>query len=270
VKFIEANQAKPFFLYLPHSMVHAPLAASKEFTGKTGKGLYADAVAEMDWSVGEILKTVEQAGLARDTVVVFLSDNGGTPRAVNTPLRGNKGSVWEGGVRVPALFWSPGRIPAGTVCHEIASNMDMLPTFAAMAGAPLPKDRKIDGIDLTAALTKPGGRTRRRELYHYLTNSLRAVRAGDWKLHSNGELYNLASDVGESRNVAAENPEVVARLNRLLDAARADLGDGDTPGPGCRPVGKAKGPLRFWIPRHAESGHPPQEPSVRVPGSPVA
>jgi len=268
VEFVKANRARPFFLYLPHSMVHAPLAASAEFQGKTGQGLYADAVAEVDWSVGQIRQAVEDAGLARDTLIVFLSDNGGTPRGINAPLRGNKASVWEGGVRVPALFWWPGRIPAGTSSDEVASNMDMLPTLAALAGVALPKGRRVDGFDLSAVLTK-GARGRRQVLYHYLANDLRAVRSGPWKLHSNGELYNLTSDIGETQNVAAAHPDVVERLNKQLDAARADLGDGDRPGPGCRPVGKAQGPLRFFLPRHAASGHPPQAPVVRVPGSPA-
>lgn len=269
VAFITAQRSKPFFLYLPHSMVHAPLAAGASFAGKTGQGLYADAVAEIDWSVGEVLKAVEQHGLARNTVVVFLSDNGGTPRANNTPLRGNKASVWEGGVRVPALFWGPGRIAAGTVTDEVASNIDILPTFAALAGGQPPRGRKVDGQDLTPLL-KGKARSKHQALFHYLSNDLRAVRSGPWKLHSNGELYNLASDIGESRNVAAEHPAVVTRLQKHLAAARVDLGDGDQPGAGCRLVGKAKGPLLFWIPRHASSGHPPQAPVHRVPGSPVA
>lgn len=270
VRYIRSNQSRPFFLYLPHSMVHNPLAASGAFQGKTGKGLYADSVAEIDWSVGEILKSVETAGIAKDTVVVFLSDNGGTPRGVNTPLRGNKGSVWEGGVRVPAIFWSPGRLPAGRVSDEVAGNIDILPSFAAMAGAALPKDRKIDGQDLTPLLTgRKGAKSRHQAYYHYLMNNLRAVRSGEWKLHASGELYNLSEDIGESRNVAAANPAVMARLEQKLEEARADLGDGDRPGANCRPVGKAKGPLRFWIPRHAASGHPPQTPVHLVAGSPV-
>lgn len=270
VRYIEANKSRPFFLYLPHAMVHGPLAASAKFLNKTGKGLYADAIAEVDWSVGEILAAVEKAGIAKDTVVVFLSDNGGTPRAVNTPLRGNKGSVWEGGVRVPAILWSPGRIPAGRVSDEVAGNIDILPTFAGFAGAAVPKDRKIDGQDLRPLLAGAAGAKSRHEAYlHYHTNNLRAVRSGKWKYHTSGELYDLATDIGESRNVAAANPAVVARLEKKLEQARADLGDGDMPGAGARPVGKAKGPLRFWIPRHAASGHPPQTPVHKVAGSPV-
>jgi len=268
VAFLEANRSRPFFLYLPHNMVHGPLAASSRFLDKTGKELYADAVAEVDWSVGEILATVERLGIARDTIMVFLSDNGGTPRADNTPLRGNKGSMWEGGVRVPAIFWAPGRIPAGSVSHEVAGNIDILPTFAAFAGAAPPRDRRIDGQDLRPLLTG-AGKSRHDAYFHYQMNHLRAVRSGPWKLHTTGELYNLDADIGETRNVAAAHPDVVAKLEKKLEQARADLGDGDRPGAGVRPVGKAKGPLRFWIPRHPESGHPPQAPVHPVAGSPV-
>jgi arylsulfatase A len=269
VRYIEAHRQKPFFLYLPHNMVHGPLAASAGFTGKTGLGLYADAVAEMDWSVGQILAAVEQAGLASNTIVIFLSDNGGTPRGVNTPLRGHKASVWEGGVRVPAVFWGPGRVPAGTSSDEVASNMDILPTLAALAGRRPPRDRRIDGQDLTPLLTgKPGAKSKHTALFHFLANDLKAVRAGAWKLHTSGELYHLGEDIGESKNVAAQNPAVVQRLQARLAAARVDLGDGEQPGRGCRPAGKAKGPLRFWIPRHAASGYPPQAPVVRVDGAP--
>ncbi len=271
VRFINQNRGGPFFLYIPHSMVHGPLAASAAFRGKTGIDLYNDAVAETDWSVAQILSAVEKNGLARDTIIVFLSDNGGPPRTNNKPLRGNKGSVWEGGVRVPALFWGPGRVAAGHVTDEVAHNMDILPTFAALARTNPPRDRKIDGHDLTPLLTKaPGARSKHESLFHYQTDNLRAVRAGRWKLHANGELYDLDADIGEAANVAADHPEVVKRLQAKLDEARADLGDGAKyPGKGCRPVGKAKGPLRFWIPRHPETGHPPQAPVHTVAGSPV-
>jgi arylsulfatase A-like enzyme len=177
--------------------------------------------------------------------------------------------VWEGGVRVPALFWGPGRV-AVQVNDEVAHNMDILPTFAALAGGAPPRDRKIDGQNLTPLLTKAkGARSRHEALFHFQTDKLAAVRAGRWKLMATGELYDLEADIGESKNAAGENPDVVKRLEAKLAEARADLGDG-SPGRGCRPVGKAKGPLRFWIGRHAESGHPAQAPVHLVPGSPVS
>jgi arylsulfatase A-like enzyme len=252
-------------------MVHAPLAAGKNWREKTGAGLYADSVAEVDWSTGEILKTLEEQKLASNTLVILLSDNGGTPRAVNSPLRGNKGSTWEGGMRVPAIAWWPGKVPAGRVCHDIVSNMDVLPTFAALAGAAPPRDRTIDGHDLSAVLAgRPGARSGYDRFYYYHANRLLGVRQGNWKLHTSGELYDLESDIGESRNVAERNRAVVAELEKLLDLARQDLGDGDKPGAGCRPVGKAKGPLRFWIPRHKDSGYPPHAPVKRMPGAPYS
>lgn len=153
ITFIEKNQAKPFFLYLPHSMVHAPLAAGKAWRGKTGKSLYEDSVAEIDDSVGQILSTLQRLNLDTNTLVIFLSDNGGTPRANNQPLRGNKGSTWEGGMRVPALAWWPGHVPKARTSDAIVSNMDILPTFAKLAGTALPANRKIDGQELSALLT---------------------------------------------------------------------------------------------------------------------
>ncbi|MCS7026200.1 MAG: sulfatase-like hydrolase/transferase [Bryobacteraceae bacterium] len=268
VQFIRAHRNRPYFLYLPHSMVHVPLAVSNRFLHKTGNGLFADAVAEVDWSVGEILAAVERKGEAENTLVIFLSDNGGTVRSVNTPLRGHKGSVWEGGMRVPAIFWRPGTVAANHSSDEIASNMDILPTFAALAGAALPRV-KIDGQNLEPLLRGNGrAKSAYSAFYFYQGHFLRAVRSGKWKLHTSGELYNLEQDIGESHDVARANPDVVAHLQHLLDQARADLGDGPEPGPGCRPVGKAKGPLKFWIPRPTSSGYEPHAPVQEVPGAP--
>lgn len=268
LKFIDANRKKPFFLYLPHSMVHAPLAAGAKFIGKTGKSLYEDSVAEVDWSTGEILAHLRKTGLDRNTLVIFLSDNGGTPRAVNTPLRGNKGNIFEGGMRVPAIAWWPGKVKAGGWTDEIASNMDILPTFAKMAGTEVPRGRKIDGHDLSGLLSGKASAGDYDAYYFYQTYSLKAVRVGHWKLHVSGELFDLKADVAESRDVAAGHPDVVARLQAKLAEARGDLGDGPEPGPGCRPVGKAKGPLRFWIPRPASSGYGPHDPVHEVQGAP--
>ena len=270
ITFIEKNQAKPFFLYLPHSMVHGPLAAGKAWRGKTGKSLYEDSVAEIDDSVGQILATLQRLNLDTNTLVIFLSDNGGTPRANNQPLRGNKGSTWEGGMRVPALAWWPGHVPKARTSDAIVSNMDILPTFAKLAGATLPANRKIDGQELSALLT--GGTkigSPYAAFYFYHANQLKAVRRGPWKLHSSGELYDLAADISEAKDVATQHPQVVRELQAKLAEARADMGDGSHAGPNVRPAGKAKGPLRFWISRHPESGFPPQAPVKAVPGAPV-
>lgn len=270
IAFIEKNRNKPFFLYLPHSMVHAPLAAGSHWRGKTGISLYTDSVAEIDDSVGQILRTIERLNLAADTLVVFLSDNGGTPRANNAPLRGNKGSTWEGGMRVPAIAWRPGHVAKGRVVDEIVSNMDILPTFAALAGTSTPSDRKIDGQDISSLLSgRPSALPHRQPFFFYHANQLKAVREGSWKLHTTGELYNLTNDIGEMNDVSAGNPQVVSRLVSRLAEARADMGDGSHEGANVRPCGEAKGPLRFWIPRHPESGHPPHAPVKSVPGAPV-
>jgi len=270
ITFIEKNRTKPFFLYLPHSMVHGPLAAGKAWRGKTGKSLYEDSVAEVDDSVGQILGTLKRLKLDSNSLVIFLSDNGGTPRANNQPLRGNKGSTWEGGMRVPALAWWPGRVPQGRTSDAIVSNMDVLPTFAKLAGASLPAARKIDGQELSALLA--GGTqigSAYDAFYFYHANQLKAVRRGAWKLHTSGELYDLAADIGEAKDVSSEHPDIVRELQAKLAEARADMGDGSAEGPNVRPVGKAKGPLRFWISRHPESGFPPQAPVKSVPGAPV-
>ncbi|MBM3737040.1 MAG: sulfatase [Acidobacteria bacterium] len=264
VAFIRKNKGRPFFLYLPHNQVHGPLFAAKSMRGKR-ESLYQDAVADSDWSVGEVLRTLEQEGLGKKTLVIFTSDNGGTIRADNKPFRGNKGSVWEGGLRTPTIAWWPGRIPAGTVSRELTSHIDFLPTLAKLAGAAPPSGRKIDGHDLSPILFGgPGVKTPWEAFYFYQNRNLRAVRAGAWKYHVSGELYNLDSDIGESKDVAAANPDQVARMKSLIARALADLGEGDTPGPGCRPVGRAKGPLRFFLPHDPATGLAPHAPVKAV------
>ena len=152
VKFIQANKDRPFFLYLPHSAVHFPLYPGKAWVGKSGQGLYSDWVEEVDGSVGQVLDTLRDLKLDRQTLVLFTSDNGGTPRAVNTPLRGHKGSTWEGGMRVPTIAWWPDRIPAGTSTDEITGMLDILPTFAKLGGGQAPTDRQLDGLDISPVL----------------------------------------------------------------------------------------------------------------------
>ena len=253
IKFIEANQGKPFFVYLPHTMPHNPVAASEKFRGRTTRGAYGDACEEIDWSTGQILDALKQHGLDEKTLVMYVSDNGG-PGGVgdNTPLRGNKGSTWEGGIRVCAVARWPGNIPAGTVCKEIASTMDILPTFAKMAGAEAPKDRVIDGIDIWPLLAGQAGAKGRETFFYYAGDSLQAVRGGKWKLVvvererkqvtrlDTPRLYDLEKDIGETTDVAAQNPDVVKRLLGPIEACREDLGDGNKPGKNCRPVGYYK------------------------------
>ena len=249
VTFIRDNKDRPFFLYLPHNMMHGPLAPGAAFAGKSANGKVGDVIEELDWSTGEILKTIRELGIEKDTLVFFTSDNGAAAGTA-APLRGRKGTCFEGGMREPTLAWWPGTIPAGAVCDEIATAMDILPTFAALAGAKQPQDRIIDGKGARDLLTGKGGAKSKYEaFFYYRRESLSAVRSGPWKLHANGQLYNLDKDIGEKTNVADDNPAVVKRLAGYLEKARADLGDGPDPGPGCRPVGKAKGPLKYVIPR---------------------
>jgi arylsulfatase A len=263
VKFVREKSEKPFFLYLPHSAVHFPLYPGKDWVGKSGNGLYGDWVEEVDASVGRILDTVRELGMERRTLVVFTSDNGGTPRGTNGPLRGHKGSTWEGGVRTPTIVWWPGTVPAGSSSDAITGMHDVLPTFAAIAGARTPSDRKLDGIDASGVwLGKEGAKGH--EVFHYFRGfELQAVRRGPWKLHfgtaapvkEKGKagqrpvglaLFHLESDLGEKSNVAEANPEVVKELQTLAAAMDADLGaKADSLGPGVRPLGRVENPLPF-------------------------
>lgn len=238
LRFLRENRQRPFFLYLPHSAVHFPIYPGAAFQGKSQNGLYGDWVEEVDWSVGRVLDTLRDLKLDRQTLVLFVSDNGGTRRGVNAPLRGFKASTFEGGVRVPAIVWWPGRIPAGTSTGEMASMMDVLPTFVALAGGNIPGDRTIDGRDLRSVLLNRSGASSPREVFYYYAGpSLKAVRSGPWKLDfASSRLYNLEDDIGESTNVASSHADVVEKLQALAEQARGDLGDG-APGPGCRPPG---------------------------------
>ncbi len=259
IKFIEKNQARPFFFYLPHTMPHWPHYSSENFAGKSGNGKYGDAVTELDWSTGEILAALKRLKLDEKTLVIFLSDNGGpvVQGATNTPLRGAKASAWEGGHRVPFIARWPKRIPAGKVVGEMAASFDLYPTLAKLGGARIPTDRIVDGKDIWPLLAAKNGAKTPHEAFFYFTNNgrLQGVRSGKWKLlvplplpaNANRDnfvtepsLLDLDADIGETKNVAAENPEVVKRLQALLNRARADLGDGDKAGAGCRPAGFVK------------------------------
>jgi arylsulfatase A-like enzyme len=271
VDFIRRNRNKPFFVYLAHAMVHVPLFCSADFEGKTGRGLFADVMAEVDWSVGQILQTIRQLGLEKQTWVIFSSDNGpwlsyGDHAGSAGPLREGKGTTFEGGVRVPTVMWWPGTIPAGTVCREPAMTIDLLPTIAARIGAKLP-EHPIDGKDIWPLVVgEPGARSPHQALFFYWNRELQAVRMGKWKLHfphsyqtlagrqggSGGKpvayqqakidlsLFDLESDVGETTNVADQHPEVVQQIVRLAESIRAELGDSATKqsGTATRPTGQ--------------------------------
>jgi arylsulfatase A-like enzyme len=258
VRFIAANKERPFFLYVPHSMPHVPLHVSDKFAGKTQRGLFGDVISEIDWSVGQILTALKEHGLAERTLVVFTSDNGpwlsyGDHGGSARGLREGKGTAFEGGVREPFVARWPGHIPAGTVCHQPAMTIDLLPTFAHLAGTEVPDDRIIDGRDITPLLLdQPGARSPHEAFYFYWGLELHAVRSGRWKLHlphpyqglttpgaggTPGKydkktiglaLFDLESDPAETTNVAAQHPDVVQRLQQLAEVARADLGDSAT------------------------------------------
>jgi arylsulfatase A len=263
VKFIRANKDHRFFLYLPPSAVHFPLYPGKAFRDKSKNGLYGDWVEECDWMVGQVLDAVRDLNLDANTLILFTSDNGGTPRAVNAPLRGFKTTTWEGGMRVPTIARWPGKIAPGTATDEITSMMDVLPTFAALAGAKLP-ERKIDGLDLWPLLSGKGEAKGPHEVFYFYRGlKLEAVRSGDWKLQlASGDppkkagpkkqkqppneepfprLYNLRDDIGESKNVAADHADVIARLQVLADKMKDDLGLNGI-GPGCREMGRVANP----------------------------
>jgi arylsulfatase A len=223
VAFIRANRAKPFFLYLPHVFVHVPRSAvRKEF--QPSPDPLEGQVREVDWSVGQIIDCLMAEGLDKNTLIVFTSDNGGGRESENGPLRGTKGTAFEGGQRVSMIARWPAAIPPGTVCGELATNMDLLPTFTAFARAKIPTDRVIDGRDI-GPLLRGGAEAKspHQEFFYHQENKLRAVRAGEWKLFNTGELYHLGDDLGEKTNVAAANPDVVSDLQARMTRFESDL-----------------------------------------------
>lgn len=254
VKFIAEHQENPFFLYLAHSMPHVPLGVSDKFRGKSAQGMYGDVIMEIDWSVGEILRALEEAGLDRQTMVIFTSDNGpwisyGNHAGSAGPLREGKGTTWEGGHRVPCIVRWSGRIPANQVCDKMIANFDFYPTVAEAAGAALPADRIIDGKSLWPLLEgRPGAGTPHEYFYFYGRNELQAVRKGPWKLHLPHEyrtlevppgadglpapyvqkripraLYNLSEDIAEKHDQAAGSRFVVQELEAAAEAFQAAM-----------------------------------------------
>ncbi|NLF39881.1 sulfatase [bacterium] len=263
VRFIRANHDRPFFLYFAQMYVHLPIYPPKTFADRSRNGAYGGAVACVDWSVRVLLHELRELGIDTQTLVIFTSDNGsrGDHGGSNVPLRGTKGTTWEGGQRVPCIAYWPGTIPAGAVSGEIVSSIDFLPTFVRLAGGAPPEDRIIDGRDFSALLRNPAGsRSPRDTFFYYCANDLEAVRSGRWKLHvrKRGEtmfaLYDLVADIGETTDVAAQHPEIVKGLQAKLDACRADLGDkaSGTAGANCRPPGRVANatPLTKYDPQH--------------------
>lgn len=255
IRWIRSNHQNPFFLLLAHPMPHGPVAASERFKGKSQGGLYGDAVETIDYSVGEILKTLKDLKLEQDTIVVFTSDNGADNKnnwgvvdetwfGSNEPFRGQKQQGYEGGLRMPCVMWAPGRIPPGTVCSEIATVMDFLPTFAELAGAEVPKDRTIDGKNISALMLNKKNANSPYDafIYHVRFGKRSGIRMGDWKLivdveartwrHEGTALYNLKKDPGETVNCADQHPEIVKKLKARLEQFELELSKTK------RPVGK--------------------------------
>lgn len=242
LKFITDNKQKPFFIYLAHSMPHVPLFVSADFAGKSERGPYGDVIEEIDWSVGQILNTLKKEGLDKNTIVIFTSDNG--PWALFKelggsagPLYGAKGTSYEGGVRVPAIFWGPGRIRPAVV-SGMGSTLDILPTISKLANVTLPADRQYDGYDLSSVLTS-SSKSPRKQMIFYHDDKIFAVRNGDFKLYyyrnnptgypekmeelEAYQLFNLQHDPGERYNVADKYPEVIKEIEQILKAHQATV-----------------------------------------------
>lgn len=262
VRFIRSNKDRPFFLYFAQMYVHLPIYSPTRFLPDSKNGEFGGAMACVDWSVRVLLHELKTLGLDENTLVVFTSDNGGrcTHGGSNGPLRGAKGSSWEGGFRVPCIMRWPGTIGPGQVRTDILASLDLLPTFATLAGTHAPTDRKIDGLDASAMLKEPSAGSPRDTFFYYFKDQLEAVRVGRHKLHVHKHkdkmlaLYDLQSDVGETRDLSAERPEVVAQLQARLADCREDLGDSlfKCTGRNIRPKGKVANakPLTTYDPNH--------------------
>lgn len=239
IRYINQSRQSPFFLYLPHTMVHRPLAVSPAFDNPQ-KELITNAIEEVDWSVGEILSAVKAAGIQDNTLILFTSDNGAAVGS-SLPLRSRKGSVYDGGIREPTLMWWPGKIAAGSICKEVAASIDVLPTLAGLCGGELPS-WKVDGKDIWPLMSGEAGATSPHDAY-VLMHGPGTVRSGKWKFYPWQEgkskskrdntrkarstfpvqLYDTVADIGETTNVAEDHPEVVQRLTEAYETVVAEI-----------------------------------------------
>lgn len=278
VAFIRENKDQPFFLYLSHNMPHIPLGVSDKFRGTSERGIYGDVIQELDWSTGQVLKTLAELGLDEKTLVIYTSDNGpwiepdSFPERYSgsaDPLRGAKMQTWEGGPRVPFVARWPGVIPARRRSDAIVATLDIMPTFLNLAGVDIPSDRVIDGVDVMRLLTGETDESPRDTFFYYTFTHLQAVRQGDWKMVlprparpswtawnarmieavADKELYNLKADISERRNLADDYPEVVEQLAKLVETTREELGDYNRIGAGARFFDEAprRGESFQWI-----------------------
>jgi arylsulfatase A-like enzyme len=274
VSFIDKNKARPFFLYVPHSMVHVPLYVSAKFKGKSKAGLFGDVMMEVDWSVGQILGALRKHKLDKDTLVIFTADNGpwlsyGDHAGSAGPLREGKGTMFDGGCRESTLMWWPGTVPAGSVCKTPAMTIDILPTVAELIGAKLPK-QKIDGKSIANLVKGASDKSPQEAYYFYMGRQLQAIRMGKWKMHfphgyrtmagkPGGKggiptkysgakiglsLFDLSKDIGETTDVKESHPDVVAKMRKLGETMRAELGDNGRNGSGRREPGRLGQPRK--------------------------
>ena len=240
VDFIKEHKDGPFFVYLPHSLPHIPLYVPEDAHDPDPQNAYTCVIEHIDAEVGRVMDTIREQSLSENTCVIYTSDNGPWLQFKNHggsagPLRDGKGTTFEGGQRVPCVMWGPGRIPAGTVCDQLMGTIDMLPTIAAITGEPLPKEKKIDGMDLSHLLMGKEGPTNRDEFIHYTSQGqLEGIRQGKWKLlvkkprnrnnkkNKNDKaatttyLFDLASDLGEQKNLASDHPDIVTKLQKRM------------------------------------------------------
>lgn len=249
IQFLERHREQPFFLYVPHIMPHVPIFASQKFKGRSARGLYGDAVEELDWSVGAIIGALKSLGLEDNTLVIFTSDNGpflsyGEHAGTAMPFREGKLTTFEGGVRTPCLMRWPKKIPAGRTCDEPVASIDLLPTIAKLAGAPLPK-HPIDGLDVWQILSgQPNAHTLHESLLFFSGDELQAIRSGDWKLHFAHDYLTVAGEPGKAgkpanfanmqpksieesgiRGIASRHGYEVRRIERSLFNLKDDPGE---------------------------------------------
>jgi arylsulfatase A-like enzyme len=275
IRFILGNKDKPFLLYLPHTAIHRPIHPGEAFRGKSANGRLGDWIEEVDWSTGRVLDTLRELKLAENTLVIFTSDNGpwlikGADGGSAGPLRGGKGSTWEGGMREPTIAWWPGKIAPNSSVDAVAGTIDLLPTAVALAGGSVPEQPVIDGRDISPLLL---GKTKTspRDFHCYFSGyQLQAVRQGPWKLAlvpqnetmargiepdadtREPRLYNLDVEIGERTNVAAANPAIVARLKAIADQINAEIG-GSAP-TARRPAGNVENPAMLYAAEKPKSG----------------
>jgi arylsulfatase A-like enzyme len=288
VSYIRQSKDKPFLLYLAHTAVHVPIHPGAAFAGKSSNGRFGDWVEELDWSVGRVLDTLRELKLEDHTLVVFTSDNGpwlvkGADAGSAGPLRGGKGSTWEGGVREPTLAWWPGKIAPGSVCSAVAGTIDLLPTAVTLAGGTVPAEPVIDGRDISPLLLGKATVSPREAHYYFRGYNLEAVRQGPWKLavapqhetmgkgtldDASGpapRLYNLDDDIGERSDVAAKHPDIVTQLKALADKMSAEIG-GDHP-TARRPAGEVAKPTTLY-PVAREAANKKKEKTTAKPQNP--